>query len=379
MKRRQWLIGILMVLMSASSSFAQGLPSGTLTGVVTHDGQGLPGVTVTVSSPALQGTRTEVTRESGEYIFPFLPPGDYTVSFVLSGFQQQTVTAKIAAAQTQRVNVALSMTAVTESITVTASQQTVSEDQQAALTFQQEDFVEKLPIARDMDSVVALAPGVHLTGPRSGGQNQITISGAHSYENLFLLNGVVINENLRGQSLPLYIEDAIQETTIATAGISAEYGRFAGGVVNAITKSGGNEFSGSFRTNLTNDSWVGETPLTVSRADSLNKSFEGTLGGRILRDRLWFFAAGRSVESEVQNQTSFTSIPFTTTNTQDRYEAKLTLSASPRHNFVGSFIGIDQATNGTYFTSAPILDTRSLVNREDPQELKALHYNGVLT
>ena len=72
-----------------------------------------------------------------------------------------------------------------------------------------------------------------------------------SYENLFLVNGVTVNENLRGQAHDLYIEDAIQETTIATAGVSAEYGRFSGGVVNVITKSGGNLFSGSFRDTLT--------------------------------------------------------------------------------------------------------------------------------
>ena len=74
-------------------------------------------------------------------------------------------------------------------------------------------------------------------------------------ENLFLINGVTVSENLRGQPYDLYIEDAIQETTIATAGISAEYGRFGGGVVNVITKSGGNLFSGSFRDTLLNDDW----------------------------------------------------------------------------------------------------------------------------
>ena len=76
-----------------------------------------------------------------------------------------------------------------------------------------------------------------------------------SFESLYMVNGVTVNENLRGQANNLYIEDAIQETTVATAGVSAEYGRFSGGVVNVITKSGGNLFSGSFRDSLNNDNW----------------------------------------------------------------------------------------------------------------------------
>ena len=62
-----------------------------------------------------------------------------------------------------------------------------------------------------------------------------------SFENLWLVNGVVINENLRGQPLNLFIEDAIEETQVLTSGISSEYGRFSGGVVNAVTKRGGND------------------------------------------------------------------------------------------------------------------------------------------
>ncbi len=75
-----------------------------------------------------------------------------------------------------------------------------------------------------------------------------------------MVNGVVINENIRGQGVPLVIEDAVQETTVSSGAISAEFGRFSGGVVNAVTKSGGNRFSGSFRTSFINDNWRALTP-----------------------------------------------------------------------------------------------------------------------
>ena len=96
-----------------------------------------------------------------------------------------------------------------------------------------------------------MAPAVHPSGPSGA----YSIAGAMSFESLFMVNGVNVNENIRGQAINLYIEDAIQETTIATDGISAEFGRFSGGVVNVVTKSGGNLFSGSFRDTLNNDNW----------------------------------------------------------------------------------------------------------------------------
>jgi hypothetical protein len=98
-----------------------------------------------------------------------------------------------------------------------------------------------------MLSAVDLTPAVHATGP-SGAR---TIGGAMSFESLYLLNGVEVQDNIRGTPFSLFIEDAIQETTTTTSGISAEYGRFLGGVINTVTKSGGNLMSGSFRTTFT--------------------------------------------------------------------------------------------------------------------------------
>ena len=94
------------------------------------------------------------------------------------------------------------------------------------------------------------------------------ISGAPSYENTFYVDGSVINETLRGQPQNLFIEDALQETTIQTGAISAEYGRFTGGVVTAISKSGGNDFTGSLRDSLTNPKWTSQTPLNEPRPAS---------------------------------------------------------------------------------------------------------------
>ncbi len=148
------------------------------------------------------------------------------------------------------------MAAVTESVTVVgADAQPLAETAQVATTFKQ-DLMATLPSNRTIDAVMLMAPSVHATGPRGA----FSIDGALSYENLYTLNGAVIVENLRGAAYPLYIEDALQEVTVATAGVSAEYGRFAGGMVSAVTKSGGDMFSGSLRTSFANDYWRSLTP-----------------------------------------------------------------------------------------------------------------------
>ena len=147
------------------------------------------------------------------------------------------------------------------------------------------------------------------------------------------MNGVTVNENLRGQAYDLYIEDAIQETTVATAGVSAEYGRFGGGVVNIVTKSGGNRFSGSFRDTLNNDQWRKTTPFEQTavnglggsdlRIDTVVPTYEYTLGGPVLRDRLWFFTAGRLQKQESGRNTAVTNIPYTFIETGSASSSKV--------------------------------------------------------
>jgi hypothetical protein len=195
----------------AVSAFAQ--TAGTtspLSGIVTTDGKPLPGVTVTVTSPSLQGTRTATTGEGGGYTFPALPPGNYSVQFSLEGMQTLTKKVTLALASPARADAALRVGGITESITVTASAPAVLETTQVGMNFKAE-MISKLPVARDIRQTVLLAPGVSPNGVN----RQITINGGPSYDNVFLVNGVVVNENLRGQPHSLFIEDAIQAEIIS--------------------------------------------------------------------------------------------------------------------------------------------------------------------
>ncbi len=350
-------------------------PTGTLTGRVNDANGGvLPGVTVSATSPKLQGVRTTVTGVNGDYKLGFLPPGEYQVNYELEGFNTSVRTLKMSAAQTTVSDISMEVGAVTEEIIVTSQQSVVSETTTGAstVTF---DELEGLPIQRNLSSAVQLAPGVAASGFRSTAPS---ISGAPTYENLFMINGVVINENIRSTVLDLFIEDAIQETTTSVSGVSAEYGRFTGGVVNAITKSGGNEFQGSLRVNLENEDWESATPLTESQADDIGETYEGTFGGFVIKDHLWFFAAGRDLSTNEVAQTDFVRTSYPRTEEETRVEGKLTISPNASHSIIGSYLEIDQTRTNTDFGT--ILDLRSLnPNRSDPQEIKSINYTGILS
>src|SRR5262249_28666360 len=152
--------------------------------------------------------------------------------------------------QVQPLNVTLAPSGVSEQVTVTASADTVTHTAQVATTLKQ-DFISQLPTNRTLESFITLAPAVHESGPSAA----FTVNGAMSFENNIMVNGVNIQDNIRGTQENLYIEDALQETTLSDAGVSAEYGRFSGGVLNVITKSGGNTMSGSYRQTFFNDDW----------------------------------------------------------------------------------------------------------------------------
>ncbi len=164
------------------------------------------------------------------------------------------------------------------------------------------------------------------------------MGGALSYENLFLVNGVNVNENLRGQARLLYIEDAIQETKVSTGSISAEYGRFQGGVVNMITKSGGNKFCGIVP-RLVHQRRLARrcAPKNDEKIDKTVPVYEATLGGPIMKDKVWFFGAGR-YSDEKKNQTLDTrSCRFTKGTKDQRGEGKLTYALNPMNKVVGSY------------------------------------------
>ena len=370
---RVWSVFLCAVLIAASAG-AQ-TPTGTISGrVIDSAGLSVPGVTVTIASTNLQGVRTTTSSGNGDFIFPALPPGPYTITFELSGFGTTKEQRNVAAGQPVVVDVTLNPATVSETVNVSARTDAFTNTVQASTSIQAE-LLNQLPSTRTLLGAVNLAPAVHATGPG----NNVTISGAMSFENVYLLNGVQITDNIRGTPYNLFIEDAIQETTVSTSGISAEYGRFTGGVVNAVTKSGGNTFTGSFRTTFANDDWRTTSPFGEPKTDDVVPTHEFTVGGPILRDRTWFFGAGRLFGSAVSNQTGYSNIPYEYEVDEKRYEGKITQSLGGSHSVRGSYTGIRRSeSNWAHPSPELVMDEASLYDRKQPQELWSVNYSGTL-
>jgi hypothetical protein len=292
--------------------------------------------------------------------------------------------------------------AITETVNVVGrAADVLTQTSQVATNFKQ-DLIQTLPTTRDINATLLMAPAVHASGPAGA----FSISGSMSFESLFLINGVNVNENTRGQPLSPYIEDAIQETTIATEGISAEFGHFSGGVVNMITKSGGNLFSGSFRDSLNNDKWrayvtgndahpfltgniatgnpidcatcgAGGTP---SKVDLVVPQYEYTFGGPAVKDHLWFFTAGRFQDQSVARSTiAPLNIPYTADTDRKRFEVKLTESVTSNHRFEGAFTKEALTAANSSQSAATSMDLASLYNTSQPTTLFTVNYNGIFS
>lgn len=355
--------------------WAQGVQTGVLTGRVTsNDGATLPGATVSVQSPALQGVQSTVADVNGVYVLRGLPTGSYTLTFELAGMSTLKKTTDVRLGQTVSVDATLEVGGIAENVTVSADAAPVVTNATVGANFSY-NTIQTLPSGRTPFLIAELAPGLTDNGPNGG---QLTIGGAFAYDNVFLMDGVDINDNIFGNSNDLYIEDAVEETQVLTSGISAEYGRFSGGVINVVTKRGGDQFSGSYRQNITNPAWTDETPFeTTPRVSKYNNAFEGTFGGPIVKSRLWFFGAGRYADLSDQRTFSETRLPYETKSENKRYEVKLTGTVAPNHTLSGGWV--DNSSTQTQPGLGQSIDPRDIVTRELPNDLFVANYNGVLT
>ena len=371
------------------STAAQGIQTGTVTGTVkSTDGAAMSDASVVVTSPALQGERTAVTDVNGVFSLPSLPPGTYTVRFAKEGLSPTERTAVLPLGAIASVDAVLSVAQVTETVLVEGVVPPAVTATQTSGNITAGE-VNALPMGRTPYLIAELMPGLTTNTPN---RDQLTISGGFAYDNVFLVDGVDVNDNLLGSMNDLYIEDAVGEVQVLTSGVSAEYGRFSGGVVNVITKSGSNAFAGSYRTTFTRPSWSRETPFETANGiergrptpanpyltDKLSHFGEGTLGGPLARDRAWFFAAARFENSSTFGTMPATAVPYTKTNSSRRYDGKLTGSLLPGHTLQGSFID-----NRVHRANEPVLsfsiDRAALISPSVPNRLGVANYNAAVT
>ncbi len=384
--------GVVLVvgLLVGSAALAQSSSSVIIGTVVNAD----PGankapvgdVVVTATSPNLQGEQTVVTDASGQYRIPQLPPGVYTLRFDAQGFKPFARSdIQLRLNRTIRVNVELLPEAFTETIEIAGTPPTIDVGSTTTGVNVDQEFIRRIAVnrpggkggaARSFESLAELAPGAQ------NDQYGVSINGATSPENGYVVDGLSTNDPAFGiNASPLSIE-FVQDVNVVTGGYLPEFGRSTGGVINAVTRSGSNEFHGSVFANITPGTLEGTRTLVVDEGSVISGTnrlknlgdLGATLGGPILQDKLWFFAGfapsftrythtrsinafqldpntGEIVRNE-QGKAQVREIPGTAKDyfadsRAFQYMGKLTYLINQDHNVSLSITGTPSSTGGT--------------------------------
>src|SRR5688572_26801690 len=309
------VLAVATLLFGAAAAQAQGLAEGTIVGRVVDSTKAvLPGVTVTATNVATGFQRTSVTEGDGVFRLVALPPAEYEVSAELSGFATVRNRVVVTVASEANIELAMSVATLSESITVTGEAPLIEVTQtQQAVTINQRE-IEGLPTnSRNFLEFALLSPGVvrgRSGGAGFGGENGFSTSGNRGDQNGINIDGVSNKSLDNGLEQNTFSTEGVQEFNVVTQGYPAEFGGAAGGVINAVSKSGTNSFDGYgygfirsdqfdkpvFNTVTGSDGIV--TAVPAAAASEFNRSVTGlTIGGPIRQDEMFFFGLAEITRS----------------------------------------------------------------------------------
>ncbi len=270
--------------------------TGSVRGTVTEsDGEAIPGVTVTATGPKLIGSISDITDVNGNFRLVGLPPGTYEILVELEGFKsirQEQVT--VQTGMTITLNFTLEPSTIAEEITVVATAPTVDVQSTKMSTVMSSEVLQRLPMNRRMNSALNAAAGVVGEMGYTGGIVHGGTSIMHNWE----IDGVNANSPTHNGQLISVHYDSIEEVEMVTGGLPANVGAGGGSYINVVTKSGGNEFHGQAqayytREDLTQILYPEEQLRSLGVAKPSSPIFDwdasGSLGGPIIKDKLWFF------------------------------------------------------------------------------------------
>lgn len=298
---RVTLLALLMVTAGAGDIHAQST-TGALTGVIRDsDGGVVPGATVKATATATGTVLTGVSDEAGQYLLRGLPVGVYTVQVELAGFQSVQVENVVVRVNDEvRLDVALRVGNLSESVTVSGISTTVETVSSTLKTVVDQKRIEELPLnGRNPTQLMQLVAGVIpdnradvTSGATYPGAAGVSSNGARANSTNYIMDGGSNNDHYSNASNPMPNPDALQEFSVQTNSFSAQYGRNAGAIVNAVTRSGTNSFRGLAFGYLRDSSMNANNFFTPSIDDGLNrKQFGGTFGGPIIKNRTFFFGS----------------------------------------------------------------------------------------
>ncbi|MDO8680944.1 MAG: carboxypeptidase regulatory-like domain-containing protein [Acidobacteriota bacterium] len=298
---------LLLIGSLAAPAWAQE-QRGTLEGVVKDaSGSVLPGATVEATATQTTRAISTVTDTSGVFRFPSVAPGIYTLTASLAGFTAKTATdVRVGLGQVKKVDFSLALAGIVETVQVTAETPLVDVRNTARQSNIRAEQVELLPHGRDFTTMVTQAAGANQESKLGG----ISIDGASAGENRFIIDGIETTNLRNGTSGTGLIADFVEEVQVKSSGYTAEYGGATGGVINAVTKSGTNDWHGSALLNFQGSSLAGNRKpslrqnlvnsdiaeyITYPKDDESRIEPGFSIGGPIMRNRAWFFGAYQPV------------------------------------------------------------------------------------
>ena len=306
----KWFVCTVLAAASLALPSLASAQTADIVGRVTDNSGGvLPGATVTVENVGTRDVRTAVTSETGDYVFTLLPLGAYTVKIELQGFTSQTSRTVLTSGDRVRVDGRLNVGAITETVQVTAEAPLLQTDASTLRTLVTEKAVQDLPVVgRNFINLVQMVPGANTgannsvaSGTRPDDRRQtsaVSINGAADTQNNQMIDGMDNNERYIGTIGVKPSMDAIQEVRVQTNLYSAEVGRTGGGVINILTKSGTNEFTGSAYEFYRNDRFDERDYFATVDPILDQHQFGGSLGGPVIPNRTFFFADYERFDSE---------------------------------------------------------------------------------
>jgi Carboxypeptidase regulatory-like domain/TonB-dependent Receptor Plug Domain len=343
-KRVSTLAAVLFSTLIAPALFAQ--TTGTIRGVVETGQTALPGVTVEAKSPNLQGSRTAVTDSAGRFALAALPPGSYTINATMEGFAPKTEVLQLGLDQAAVLRIEL-LPAQAEKVTVTAEVAQVETESNTVGRNLDAKVFQALPTGRNYASVAQLASGVN-TDASDLRNPAITVYGSTGLENSYLVDGANTTGAEIGNQGKVLNFEFIQEVEVKSGGYEAEYGGAQGGILNVVTKSGGNEFHGDAFGYFDNDALQADNKhLNELTSEGIQTGFRKSdfgadVGGYLIKDKLWFFGAYDHVSNTLDRQVTQgpeVGVIATTDSTGNLYSGKLTYKISDRHTLIGTVFG----------------------------------------
>src|SRR5499426_515254 len=285
------VIALLSIPLSLPNAYAQGAPTGVITGVVKDEaGAVVAGARIIAVNPGTSASFQAVASDTGSYVLRALPAGRYTVTAEKEGFKKSLQNGVVVRVNEEvRLDVALAVGAVSEVQTIVSQATTVDTISSTLKNVIDQRRINELPLnGRNPTSLMLLVAGVQvdrsdlLSGTTYPGVTPVSSNGGRGNTTNYVLDGGSNNDHYSNAPNPTPNPDALQEYSVQTTNFSAEYGRNLGAVVNAVTKSGTNSFHGSAFEYLRHHAVNASNFFTPGRSDGLKRNqFGATIGGPI--------------------------------------------------------------------------------------------------